>query len=111
MEWIELVSTYVPANEQELTAYDSFRRFLDNNRTIIIFIYLVIVYYLGFATRIRLPILKTILLYVSLFIGAIIFSVLDVTLPVKGSLFVAVVILVIVRVRSRASRAKQDHSD
>ncbi|MBO8162218.1 MAG: hypothetical protein H0Z34_00695 [Brevibacillus sp.] len=99
MEWFELASTYQPANPDALLAYDQFRLWADQNRFYIIFVYLIIVYHLGFATRHRLPLLKMVLLYVLLFAGAIVFSFLDVRLPVKAALMTAVVILVIVRLR------------
>jgi hypothetical protein len=99
MEWLELASTYAPAAPDQLSAYDSFRLWADHNRAWIIFVQLIIVYYLGFATRWRMPILKMVLLYVLLFIGALIFAILDVQLPVKSALLVAIAILVIVKVR------------
>ncbi|REK61776.1 MAG: hypothetical protein DF221_15320 [Brevibacillus sp.] len=101
MEWLELASTYSPAAPDQLSAYDSFRLWADHYRTWIIFVELIIVYYLGFATRWRMPILKTLLLYVLLFIGALIFAILDVQLPVKSALLVAVAILVIVKMRNK----------
>jgi len=96
---MELVSTYEPANPQALSFYDQFRLLADDYRTFIIFVCLVAVYYLGFAPERRLPILKTVLLYLLLFIGSLIFSILDVQLPVKSALLVAIAILVLVRVR------------
>lgn len=99
MEWLQLASTYDPANPAQLSAYDSFRIWADQNRTWIIFVQLIIVYYLGFATTIRMPILKTALLLIFLFIGSLIFAVLDGLLPVKSSLLVAIAILVIVKLR------------
>ena len=44
-----------------------------------------------------MPILKMVLLYVVLFAGALIFAILDVQLPVKSALIVAIVILVVVK--------------
>lgn len=99
MDWIQLASTYTPANPDQLSAFDSFRMWADLNRAWILFVQLIIVYYLGFATRIRMPILKTILLYVLLFVGALIFAILDVQLPVKSAMLVAILILVIVKLR------------
>ncbi len=100
MEWFELASTYIPADPTALSAYDSFRLWADQKaRAYIIFVELIAVYYLGFATRIRMPILKTVLLYVVLFAGALIFAILDVQLPVKSALLVAIAILVIVKLR------------
>lgn len=99
MDLVQLASTYVPANPDQLTAFDSFRIWADQNRAWILFVELIIVYYLGFATRIRMPILKTLLLYILLFSGALIFAILDVTLPVKSAMMVAIAILVIVKVR------------
>lgn len=107
MEWFELVSTYVPNDPQTLTAYDSFRLWADHNRTYITFLLLVAVYYMGFATRIRMPILKAVLLYVVLFIGAIIFSILDVRLPIKSALFVAIVILLLVKMRIKPEQGRK----
>ncbi|MFS0558605.1 YlaH-like family protein [Brevibacillus sp. 179-C9.3 HS] len=99
MDWIQIASTYVPANPDQLTAYDSFRIWADKYRAWILFVELIIVYYLGFATRIRMPILKNVLLYILLFAGALIFAILDVQLPVKSAMLVAIAILVIVKVR------------
>jgi hypothetical protein len=99
MEWLQLASTYDPANPAQLSPYDSFRVWADQNRTWIIFIQLILVYYLGFATTIRMPVWKTVLLLVFLFAGALIFAILDVQLPVKSALFVAIAILVIVKLR------------
>lgn len=99
MEWLELASTYVSANPDQLSAFDSFRLWIDHNRAWVLFVELILVYYLGFATRIRMPILKTVLLYVILFAGSLIFAILDVQLPVKSALLVAIAILVIVKVR------------
>jgi hypothetical protein len=105
MEWFELVSTYTAANPNALTAYDNFRLWADHNRTYIIFVQLIAVYYLGFATRIRMPILKMVLLYVLLFVGAIIFAILDVQLPVKSALLVAIAILLVVKLRVKPDQA------
>lgn len=101
MEWLVLASSYEPPNPAQLTLYDQFRELADSLRVPIIFILLLLVYYLGFAPRVRMPILKTLLLYVLLGMGAIVFSILDTTLPVKASLVTAVVILVIIRMRNK----------
>lgn len=107
MEWLQLASTYIPDNAASLSAYDQFRLWMDHNRVYIIFLCLIGVYYLGFATRIRMPILRTVLLYVVLFIGAIIFGILDVRLPVKAALLVAIVILLTVRLRLKPNSGKR----
>lgn len=107
MDWLILASQYVPANPDQLSAYDSFRIWADSNRAWIIFVELILVYYLGFATTWRMPILKTILLLVFLFIGALIFAILDVQLPVKSSMMVAIAILVIVKVRIKPDANKR----
>lgn len=107
MEWFDLVSSYEPSNPNALTTYDSIRMFFDQYRAYVIFVYLIAVYYLGFATRIRMPLLKNVVLYVLLFIGAIIFSFLDTTLPVKSAMFVAVLLLVIVKVRVKPDRQRR----
>ncbi|USG67518.1 YlaH-like family protein [Brevibacillus ruminantium] len=99
MEWFDLVSTYSPSGAGEPSLYDSFRMWADHYRAWIIFVQLILVYYLGFATRIRMPILKNVLLYILLFAGALIFAILDVQLPVKSALLIAIAILVIVKVR------------
>lgn len=99
MEWFDLVSTYTPSSAGEPSWYDSFRLWADKSRTWIIFVQLILVYYLGFATRIRMPLLKNVLLYLLLFVGALIFAILDVRLPVKSGLMIAIAILVIVKVR------------
>jgi CHASE2 domain-containing sensor protein len=101
MEWFELVSQYQPADPSAPTFYDQLRIWADQYRAYVIFVELLVVYYLGFATRIRMPILKTVFLYILLFIGALIFGILDWKLPVKSSLFVAVLILVLVRLRAK----------
>ncbi|UFJ41880.1 YlaH-like family protein [Brevibacillus humidisoli] len=106
MEWFELASTYQPPNPDLLSAYDRFRMWADDYRFWVIFVYLVLVYYLGFATRFRMPILKTLLLYVLLAVGAIVFTFLDTTLPVKGALLAAVIILVIIRLRIKPNAQK-----
>ncbi|MFY0545221.1 YlaH-like family protein [Brevibacillus sp. H7] len=105
MEWFELASTYTPADPAALTAYDSFRLWADQYRAYLIFVELIAVYYLGFATRIRMPILKMVLLYVVLFAGALIFAILDVQLPVKSALIVAIVILVVVKLRVKPEQS------
>lgn len=106
MEWIQLASTYVPANPDQLSAFDSFRLWIDHNRAWVLFVELILVYYLGFATRLRMPILKTILLLVLLLVGALIFAILDVRLPVKSALLVAIAILVIVKVRIKPKESQ-----
>jgi len=107
MDWVQLASTYVPANPDQLSAFDSFRLWTDHNRAWILFVQLILVYYLGFATRIRMPILKTILLYVLLFAGALIFAILDVQLPVKSAMLVAIAILVIVKLRIKPEQTQR----
>ncbi|CAM3266954.1 MULTISPECIES: YlaH-like family protein [Brevibacillus] len=107
MDWLILASQYVPANPDQLSAYDSFRIWADSNRAWIIFVELILVYYLGFATTWRMPILKTVLLLVFLFIGSLIFAILDVQLPVKSSMMVAIAILVIVKVRIKPDANKR----
>jgi hypothetical protein len=106
MEWLQLASTYEPVNAAQLSAYDSIRLWLDGNRTWIIYIELILVYYLGFAATIRMPWWKTALLLVFLFAGALIFAILDVQLPVKSALLVAIAILVIVKLRRPAANRK-----
>jgi hypothetical protein len=106
MEWFDLASTYSAADPSALSAYDSFRLWADRYRAYIIFFELIAVYYLGFATRIRMPLLKMVLLYLVLFAGALIFAILDVQLPVKSALLVAIAILVIVKLR-----VKPDNTD
>ncbi|WP_232698343.1 YlaH-like family protein [Brevibacillus daliensis] len=107
MEWIELASIYEPANPNSLTWYDLFFQWADLQRFWIIFVYLLIVYYLGFAERIRMPILKTAMLIILLLIGSIIFSILDTQLPVRGGLFVAILVLLVVKFRSKASKSRR----
>lgn len=107
MEWLQIASTYVPTNPDQLSAFDSFRMWADHNRAWILFVQLVLVYYLGFATRIRMPILKTVLLYILLFAGALIFAILDVQLPVKSAMLVAILILVIVKVRIKPEQTQR----
>ena len=107
MEWIQVASTYVPVNPEQLSAFDSFRLWADHYRAWIIFVQLILVYYLGFATRIRMPILKTLLLYILLFAGALIFAILDVQLPVKSAMLVAIAILVIVKLRIKPEQPQR----
>jgi CHASE2 domain-containing sensor protein len=104
MKWLEYASTYTPENPEALSFYDQFRMWADDYRLYIIFVCLVAVYYMGFATRFRMPILKMVLLYVLLFIGAIIFTILDVRLPVKSALLLAIAILLLVRVRGKREK-------
>jgi hypothetical protein len=108
MDWFTYASTYVPENPEALGFYGQFRMWADDYRFYIIFVCLVAVYYMGFATRFRMPILKMVLLYVLFFIGAMIFSILDVRLPVKSALLLAIAILVLVRVRSRREKPQEE---
>ncbi|MDN9012226.1 YlaH-like family protein [Brevibacillus laterosporus] len=101
MELLELASIYDPANPEVLTWYDHFFMWADLQRYWIIFVYLLLVYYLGFAEKIRMPILKTALLIILLLLGSVIFAILDTQLPVRGGLFVAIIILTIVKLRTR----------
>lgn len=104
MEWFDLVSTYEPTNNP-LSTYDQLRLWFDHQRTYVIFIYLILVYYAGFAPKVRMPILKTLLLLVALFVGAILFSILDVlNLPVRSALFVALIIMLLARLRRKDLR-------
>jgi CHASE2 domain-containing sensor protein len=104
MDWFTYASTYVPQNPEALSFYDQFRLWADDYRFYIVFVCLVAVYHMGFATRFRMPILKMALLYILLFIGAMIFTILDVRLPVKSALLLAIAILVLVRVRSKRAK-------
>ncbi|WP_126425934.1 YlaH-like family protein [Brevibacillus marinus] len=101
MEWFVWASTYEPPNPAQLSLYDQFREWADDLRYPIIFVCLLIVYYLGFAPRLRMPLLKTLLLYVLLALGALVFSILDTTLPVKAALVTAIVLLLIIRLRNK----------
>lgn len=62
----------------------------------------IIVYKLGFAKK--LPILKSAIIYIMLFLGCIMLTILALQLPIVGSLFFAALILVIYKVRLNASR-------
>ncbi len=108
---IQIASTYEPPNPGSLSAYDSFRLWADHYRTYIIFVYLIAVYYMGFAPRFRMPVLKLALLYLLLFIGAILFAFLDTTLPVRGALFAAIVLLLIVRIRRNRADSPDVQAD
>ncbi|MGD8189980.1 YlaH-like family protein [Brevibacillus ginsengisoli] len=104
MEWFDLVSTYEPTNNP-LSTYDQLRLWFDHMRTYVIFIYLILLYYTGFAPKGRMPILKTLLLIVVLFMGAMLFSVLDImNLPVRSALFVALIIMALARLRRKDLR-------
>ncbi len=104
MEWFDLVSNYVPANNPHST-YDDLRIWFDDKRVYVIFVYLILVYYTGFATRIRMPILKTLLLIGAMFIGALLFGILDVMdLPVRSALFVALIVMLLARLRRKDLR-------
>lgn len=108
MDWFTYASTYIPENPEALSLYDQFRLWADHYRLLIIFVCLVAVYHLGFATRFRMPILKMVLLYVLLGIGAIIFTILDATLPFKSALLLALAILLLVRVRSKRAKPGEE---
>lgn len=101
MEWMDLASQFFPVNENAPTGYEQFRMFLDSQRTWIIFVELIAVYYLGFATQFRMPILKMLLLYLALFAGALIFAVLDVLAPVKSVLLLAMLVLMFAKLRKK----------
>ncbi|WP_139490000.1 YlaH-like family protein [Brevibacillus dissolubilis] len=107
MEWMELASSYEVSPDKVLTWYDQFRLGADHYRFWIIYVYLLAVYYLGFATRIRMPILKTVMLLLFIGVGSLVFSILDTTLPVRGGLFVAVIILVIVKLRIKPDQSSR----
>lgn len=101
MEWVEMVSNYVSTNNPP-SSYDQLRIWFDNMRLFVIFALLIMVYYAGFATRMRMPILKTILLWIALFVGAILFTILDVMeLPVRAALFVALLVMLLARLRRK----------
>lgn len=68
---------------------------------IIVTLLLAIVYKLGFARK--LPILKSALVYVVLAIGALPLSFLGIALPLVEALVLAVLLLVIVKIRTRRS--------
>lgn len=65
---------------------------------------LAIVYWLGFARK--LPLLKSIIVYIMLTIGAFPIAVLGIALPMVESLILATIVLGIVRFRMRASSGK-----
>ncbi|MFC7392410.1 YlaH-like family protein [Scopulibacillus cellulosilyticus] len=62
----------------------------------------IIVYKLGFAKK--LPVLKSAIIYCLLLIGCIILTVLALQLPIVGSLFFAAVVLIIYKLRLKASK-------
>ncbi|MGC5325563.1 YlaH-like family protein [Brevibacillus sp. SYSU BS000544] len=101
MEWVEMVSNYVSTNNPP-SSYDQLRIWFDDMRLFVIFALLIMVYYAGFATRMRMPILKTVLLWIALFVGAILFTILDVMgLPVRAALFVALLVMLLARLRRK----------
>jgi|GEM_PF-3530967 len=66
---------------------------------LVIFVLSAIVYKLGFARK--LPILKSLVVYISLAFGCIFLTLLGTGLPIPESLLLSILILVIVRFRTR----------
>ncbi|MFC4617210.1 YlaH-like family protein [Camelliibacillus cellulosilyticus] len=66
----------------------------------------IVVYKLGFARK--LPILKSVIIYVMLLIGCIILTVLALQLPIVGALFIAAVVLSIYKIRLKLAKKKSD---
>jgi hypothetical protein len=67
----------------------------------------IVVYKLGFARK--LPVLKSVVIYVMLLIGCILMTILSLQLPIVGALTIAALILSIYKVRLARSK-KQDSS-
>jgi hypothetical protein len=109
MEWIQLVTDYIPPNPDSLTFYDQVREWGDQYRFWIIFVYLIGLYYLGFATRFRMPVLKMVLLYLSFLVGAVVFTMLDAFgLPIRMALFVGILLMLLVKVRLKPNAPRQE---
>jgi hypothetical protein len=73
---------------------------------VITLVLLAVVYNLGFAKR--LPILKAVVVYLVLAIGALPIAFLGIALPLVEALMIAVVMLAIVRYRMKQTDAKKD---
>lgn len=74
---------------------------------ITIFFLAVVVYKIGFAKK--LPLLKSMVVYLMLLIGCIFLTVpLGITLPVAEGLFISAVVLIIYKIRLQQSK-KEDH--
>lgn len=65
----------------------------------------IVVYKLGFAKR--LPLLKSIVIYLFLALGCTILSFLGIFLPIAEGLVVAALILIIYKIRLRASKKQE----
>ncbi|WP_188693344.1 YlaH-like family protein [Pullulanibacillus camelliae] len=68
----------------------------------------IIVYKLGFAKK--LPVLKSVIIYVLLVIGCLILTVLALQLPIVGALFIAAVVLSIYKIRLKSTQKKTNHN-
>nr|WP_239549192.1 YlaH-like family protein [Scopulibacillus daqui] len=66
----------------------------------------IIVYKLGFAKK--LPILKSAVVYCLLLIGCLILTILALQLPIVGSLFFAAIVLIIYKLRLKASKKNNE---
>ncbi|MGV3488865.1 MAG: YlaH-like family protein [Tuberibacillus sp.] len=66
----------------------------------------IIVYKLGFARK--LPILKSVVIYVFMLIGCVILTFLAYQLPIVGALFVSAVVLVIYKIRLHQSKKNRN---
>ena len=64
----------------------------------------IIVYKLGFARK--LPLLKSLIIYVLLLIGCVILSVLALQLPIVGALFISAVVLIVYKIRLKLFKKK-----
>ncbi|WP_025026255.1 YlaH-like family protein [Caldalkalibacillus mannanilyticus] len=74
----------------------------------VIFILSAIVYKMGFARK--LPILKSFVVYVALAFGCILLAFLGTGLPIPESLLLAVILLAIVKIRTRNSAPFRNRS-
>jgi hypothetical protein len=76
-----------------------------------IFILLIIVYKLGFA-RGRLPLLKAALVYLLMAIGCFPLTMLHIFgMPIIPAMIAAIVLLILVRFREKASRSEREKAD
>ena len=69
----------------------------------------IIVYKLGFAKK--LPLVKSLIIYIMLLIGCLILTVLSLQLPIVGALFVAAIVLTIYKLKLKSARKNQNQNN
>ncbi|HEY8343038.1 MAG TPA: YlaH-like family protein [Calditerricola sp.] len=88
-------------------AWDAALAFVRDHAYAVIFVLSVILYNLGFARK--LPLLKTVIVYLLLAIGCVPLTVLyALGLPIVPALLVGVALLVIVQIRRRAAERRKE---